>query len=150
VESKDSTTSSPPGGGADEKATTAVKVGPGKSARQLSLDDDARQRSYAILKLFWPRVEPVIGGKVSHWKAKNSRAALSLARLELSDADLLAAHDRVSERLGEPAYVLAKVLDEFQAPRGSEPSQARERSIDGTTEDSFPLFEDLVAAGIVK
>ena len=95
---------------AKKRATTN-----GSRAPRLPLVDAHEERSREILALFWPLVESAARHALTRdtWRKRFKADARNLAEVGRSDADLIAAHERASARLGACVYSLRVVTDEL-------------------------------------
>lgn len=108
-------------------------------AKQLALVDATEERAREILGMFWPRVESAVGKTLTRteWGKRNKRDALNFAAVARSDADLLAAHESASKRLGSCVYSLRVVADELL--RGANPAKAANGSR-ASSQSAEPLY----------
>jgi hypothetical protein len=95
-------------------ATNSAKSN-GSRAPKLPLIDATEERSREILDLFWPIVQTTVGSTLTRdaWRKRNKADARNLANVGRSDADLIAAHERASKRIGGCVYSLKIVTDEL-------------------------------------
>jgi hypothetical protein len=83
--------------------------------QRLRLVDDKEQRAREILEVFWPIVKSAVGPTLTKdtWKSQNKTMARNFAEVGRSDADLIVAHKKATERIGSCVYSLRLVADEL-------------------------------------